>query len=87
MMTSEIKIVKRNILQMEKLESSSKVDWESVNRLADEALSVIADAQIGNVIDPYSIKYLDDVEIREADSDYGAYQRKKILEIMESMEA
>lgn len=86
-MTSlDIYKIKQLILQMVKVESSDPPRWDLSNSLAGEALTIITKKELGGVLDPYVIKYLDDINIRKQDSRFGNHQRKKVVEAVQSLD-
>jgi hypothetical protein len=63
------------------VEESAPVDWPLANSLVDEALAIITEHRLEEALDPYVIKYLDDIDVRESDAQFGDYQRAKVLEV------
>ena len=70
------------INEMIRLEASASPNWALINEIGGNALRIIVDNGMEKDLDGYIIKYLDDADIREKDSDYGDYQRKVVTEIV-----
>jgi hypothetical protein len=82
MTQSPIFQIKKIISEMIELESKNSIDWEKCNRLADKALEIYVKYEVGRYCDPYLLKYLDDIDIRQSDESYARYQRIKTSEIL-----
>ncbi|MBN8809641.1 MAG: hypothetical protein J0I47_15590 [Sphingomonas sp.] len=67
------------------LEQAACPEWNEIEVFAEEALMLITSHQIGDRIDPYVIKFLDDVEIRRTEKTFGEHQRKMVMRAIQPL--
>jgi len=73
-------MIKSLILEIIEIERSTSPDWDHSFSIGDDALRYITENDLGDDVDSYVIKFLDDADIRRKDVAFGDYQRNAVLQ-------